>query len=176
MPPKRSAPTSTSDSLIDHSKPEQKQRRQLSKKTTDATVDKILKDNFKGHSQFEIDGLMCQGMTLRQRLVADRRIHNEDARSRPMGGPYYKELKAMYTSSDAPARMLKVSDETLPVSDALVAALVALKGVKKIRGLCRTSSRQPPASTRPSWLASFASHWTCTRTAAPTRCTASSTS
>lgn len=134
MAPKRKAPTNLSDALMDHQLADQKKKRSLARKTTDATVDKILKDNFKGHTQFEVDGMLHEGMTLRQRLLHDRRRHNEDARSLPMGGPYYKELKTLYTSCDSPARLLKVADTTVAVSDTLVAALMALKGVKKSAG------------------------------------------
>lgn len=65
----------------------------------------------------------------------------------------------MYTSIDAPARVLNVADETVLVSDSLVAALVALEWREQSPPHWRTSYSLPPMSIMPNSLAFRASHW-----------------
>lgn len=54
-----------------------------------------------------------------------------------MGGPYCKELQTLYTSRVSPARLFKVAETTVPVSD----TLVVLKGTQKCASPCRAFSQ-----------------------------------
>ena len=83
----------------------------------------------------EVDGLLVDGKTLRNRLLEDRRQHNSAPRSLPMGGPYYKKLKGLYCSEDSPFRSLRVHADTIAIDESLIEALLALKGQKNHRGL-----------------------------------------
>ena len=147
-----------------------KNKRALERKTTDAVVDKILVDNFKEKTQMEVDGLLVDGKTLRNRLLEDRRQHNSAPRSLPMGGPYYKKLKGLYCSEDSPFRSLKVHDDTVAIDESLIEALLALKGPEKHRGFWLTGSAQPPSATRASSSGCSRLLSTTIHKAAPTRC------
>ena len=137
MAPKarKQAVVAKTDALMDQVVAKPSAKKVLTRKTTDAVVDKIIVDNFKDKTQMEVDGLIVEGMTLRNRLLKDRRHHNLAPRSLPMGGPYYKKLKTLYCSDESPFRSLRVLDDSLAIDESLIESLLALKGPTKHRGL-----------------------------------------
>lgn len=92
--------------------------------TVARAVQKILVDNFRSFSDAEIDGIQHEGLTLRQRLERDRQAKQSES-SVCMGARYYRELKALYSSSMNPSKQMGVTDDSTPskeVFDAMVAA------------------------------------------------------
>jgi hypothetical protein len=106
----------------------------LKRRSTDDVVAKAISDNFRGWTAQPAHRTVRNGMTLVERLAADKRKQrNNPAFS--MGLNYYKELKREYSSSSDPTVTLQVTDQSLEVSKELLTALVALKGL--------TGKRQP---------------------------------
>ena len=97
-------------------------KRELTRVPTETLVHRSLRDNFKGWSQVDIDGLKVEGLTLRERLTRDKRQQREDA-TFAMGGPYYKSIKLLYMSSSDPRKQLLVSNGNEELEPKLVIAL-----------------------------------------------------
>ena len=110
-----------------------RQPRSLKRQTTDKVVDRAIHDNFRGWSQVDVDGTKVEGMTLREKMTSDRRAQRDDP-SLSTGGPYYKNLKNLYMSSQDPSKQLKVTDNNEEVDGKLVKALTAAKATNPNRG------------------------------------------
>lgn len=115
---------------------------------TEKQVDRCIQDNFRGWGQVEIDSTTAEGLTLRERLTRDKRRHREDP-SFAMGGPYYKQLRMIYCSSDDPMKRLIVSDPTQTVCPKLVKSSAAAKAQVANRGpLLEWCQTAPPCNQR----------------------------
>ena len=82
-------------------------------------VRKALTDNFRGMSSEELDGVLRDGLTLRQRLQQDKRQNAETPGSVQFGKLYYSELRALYSGSDKIEQKL-VADKSLVVRPELL--------------------------------------------------------
>ena len=105
----------------------EKPRRKLCKQSTDKLVEKTLRDNFRGWSAVDVDGTQKNGLTLRQKLSADKRKCRADPGSIVMGATYYADLRKQYGSAGHAVSQLKVKDESEDVNPTLIAALRAAK-------------------------------------------------
>ena len=113
----------TGDNAPDNAKP----KRQLKRKTTEEIVEKSLYDNFKTFTASEIDGVVVEGMTLRQRLHHDKAAQKTDPKGIITGQRYYAMLKDQYASTEHATKRLVVKDQTLSVAPALMKAMVLLQ-------------------------------------------------
>jgi hypothetical protein len=110
-----------------------RQPRTLKRQSTDKVVDRAIHDNFRGWNQVDVDGTKVEGMTLREKMTSDRRAQRDDP-SMSTGGPYYKNLKNLYMSSQDPSKQLQVTDNNEEVDGKLVKALTAAKATNANRG------------------------------------------
>jgi hypothetical protein len=90
-------------------------------------VQKALRDNFKDFSQGEIDSNLVNGMTLRQRLVADKEANIANKGAVVTGRRYYEALRQAYSNQASPEKMLSAGENGGSVSDTLWQAMVATK-------------------------------------------------
>lgn len=77
------------------------------RRTLEASVDKLMKDNFKGWSSHQVDGITRDGLTLRQTLLRDKERYNRGEIT--MGKNYYTMLRSKFEDLESPAKMLKVA-------------------------------------------------------------------
>lgn len=125
MAPKRSTVWEPSGSLVDgkdaQASERKRQRKQLQRRGTDEQVDRCLGEHFKGWSSLETHGSIIDGMTLAERIKADKRMARET--SSRLGSSYWVELRAKYSASATWAAELKVADSSQPVSAVLIEGL-----------------------------------------------------
>ena len=95
------------------------------KRSLDEIVTKCISDNFKSMSEVQTDLTIIDGVSLRQRLRADKSVQNADASKIKMGKLYYDKLRLLYASSSSPEQLLRVLDEREPVPSALMDACAA---------------------------------------------------
>ena len=98
--------------------------RVLKRKTTEEIVDKSLYDNFRTFTASEIDGVVVDGMTLRQRLQADKAKQKLDPKMITTGQRYCAMLRNTYASTEHAQQRLKVVDPSLSVNPVLMKAMV----------------------------------------------------
>ena len=96
-------------------------RRALKRKASDAVIDQIIRDNFKGWSECDLNAVVFEGMDLKTRLKTDKKRKKEDNLS--MGKRYYDWLREKYAPDGSPSKLLKVKDTTQGLDDELVTAL-----------------------------------------------------
>eukprot|EP00971_Amphidinium_carterae_P321485 6390429-Amphidinium_carterae.2 len=87
-------------------------------------LQRALKDNFSGWGEDLTDNVLVDGMSLRDRLLADKRRWLDDKLAFKMGAKYYAELRRKYQGAVDVESLLK-GDSSLSRSDELHAALVA---------------------------------------------------
>ena len=107
--------------------------RELKRNNTDIQVERALRDNFPKWGPELTDGILCDNMTLRDRLVADKRRQKDDS-SFAMGGPYYERLRQVYMPDGYLASKLKVKDRSNPVREALPVAIEQAQASPANRG------------------------------------------
>ena len=107
--------------------------RKLQKRDTETQVSKAIKDNFGNFSDQNTDVLLHEGMTLRERLLHDKRRQKagEDV---IMGSFYYSNLRKLYGGSSSVASLLKVKNKDEPIRATLHAAITAFKGRPSHKG------------------------------------------
>ena len=91
-------------------KPKAARRRVLKQQSTDAQVDRCLRDNFRGWSAYAVDGRRVEGKTLREHLKHDKRAQR--VRKFAMGKVYFSKLKAKYGYDSDPYKQMQVADGT----------------------------------------------------------------
>eukprot|EP00971_Amphidinium_carterae_P342736 6482151-Amphidinium_carterae.1 len=91
-------------------------------------VRRALKDNFGGWGEDLTDNVLVGGMSLRDRLLEDKRRWLDDQSAFRMGAKYYAELRRKYQGAVDVEALLK-ADTSLPRSDELHSALVAANSV-----------------------------------------------
>lgn len=123
-------------------------RRKLQRRDTEAAVQKSLADNFRGFTAAQTDVVLVNGLTLREKLMADKRAHKHGDQG-TMGGQYYRQLRIEYSSSDPVEKILVPKTPIQPVQEEFKNALVGLQSVPcvpaKIVEWCRTA---PPLNQR----------------------------
>lgn len=92
-------------------------------KEVNAMVAKKLRDNFKGWSSVATDGVVVQGLTLRQTLARDTAIHLDNPTKLRMGATYYAQLKTSFKGVDPALRKFSVKHPEETVHPALLAAI-----------------------------------------------------
>ena len=76
-----------------------KRPRVLKRQSTEQAVAKALRDNCAGMTPQEVDGVRVSGMTLREKLLSDKREARIGSRAEPMGRKYYDGLREAYSSA-----------------------------------------------------------------------------
>eukprot|EP00971_Amphidinium_carterae_P293994 5837040-Amphidinium_carterae.1 len=71
-----------------------KQKQSVTEAAVESKVYRALLDHFKDLSPLQIDSVIVNKLTLRQKLTQDKRAWMEDKSSIVMGKKYYMELKA----------------------------------------------------------------------------------
>eukprot|EP00974_Lingulodinium_polyedra_P108266 10480618-Lingulodinium_polyedra.AAC.1 len=104
-------------------------------RTVEAIAVQSLRDNFKGWGDCEIHAHLVQGQSLYQKLCEDISKNLEEKGARPMGGPYYSQLKIEHASGKNPLLLLAVHNKLDPLHPELEKAMHALKD--------RNSLKQP---------------------------------
>ena len=101
----------------------ERKRRQIGRRDTEETADRLIKDRFVGLTTFQTDVKEIEGQTLRQRLLDDLRSKRAEGSQRPATQSYVTSLRAMYTGEDALSNNLVVKDPNEQVSEAFRHAL-----------------------------------------------------
>ena len=79
-------------------------------------VSQAIRDNLRTLSSEELDGLVYQGLTCRQRLRRDKEQWlAEDRKGLKMGGAYYSWLRSKYQSASNPRSQLVLQWEDVPL-------------------------------------------------------------
>ena len=104
-----------------------KRPRVLKTQNTEQAVSKALRDNCAGMTPQEIDGVKISGMTLREKLLSDKREARQGSRAEPLGRKYSDALREAYSSSESPAKALVCGDDALTVNPDLFAAMLVAK-------------------------------------------------
>jgi len=104
-----------------------KPKRQLKRKSTEEQVEKSLYDNFRSFTPTEIDGVVHEGKTLRQRLHDDKNLQKTDPKAIVMGQRYYTMLRNAYASQEQAIKRLQVKNPDLPVAPPLMKAMIAVQ-------------------------------------------------
>lgn len=99
-------------------------KRGAPKRSLEAQVDKLLKDNFRSWGPQQTDCLLRNGMTLRQVLLRDKEKFNKGEVK--MGKNYYIEMRRLYEDHQSPAKRLRVANPLDSESDKLRSALYEL--------------------------------------------------
>ena len=108
------------------------QKRKLVRRDTEQAVSKCLRDNFGNFTEINSDVLLYQGMTLRERLLKDKRSAKMGLAT--MGANYYRDLRQWYSGEESPMAKLAVKDNNEKVRQELIDALVAMKSNPPNRG------------------------------------------
>ena len=120
---------------------QQKQReaKLLKTRTLADVVGQSLRDNFRGWDSELLDVKKIGGLTLRQRLTADKeKWLKEGGASVTFGATYYIRLKALYKDEQDPAAALEVKDPSLVVSADLMKAMVGVYQSRPDRSLLQS--------------------------------------
>jgi len=102
---------------------EKAKRRQIGRRDTEETADRLIKDRFVGLSPFQTDVKEIEGQTLRQRLLDDIRAKRAEGGQRPATQSYVASLRALYAGEDSLASKLVVKNPNEQVSEAFRYAL-----------------------------------------------------
>ena len=86
-------------------------------------VKRCLRDHFPHWSAELVHGVEVDGYTLKERLLADKAIWNEDKRALPMGGPYFQNLRNKYGGGQTIETCL-AADPSLAVSQEMRMAAI----------------------------------------------------
>jgi len=107
-------------------KPEK--RRQLTRKSSEAEVQKAIYDSLKGMRPEEIDGNRDEnGMTARDVVTQRKKLHREDPETYPCGARFYNEVRAKFQTKDRPIDRLVSNESDGPISAQVLQAMVAYK-------------------------------------------------
>jgi hypothetical protein len=109
--------------------------RTLQRQDTGRRVAKSIADNFKNWSSVNIDEKRVNGLTLRERLCVDVRLHRADPANHPMGAKYYRSLREQYADVQSPGKNLTVKNDQDVVSAKLLAACLQLRKNTGMKGL-----------------------------------------
>ncbi|CAE7712127.1 unnamed protein product [Symbiodinium sp. CCMP2592] len=93
----------------------------------DSQVRKAITDNLRSMTPTELDGILVEGLTCRQRLKRDKAQASAAAGSIQFGKHYYTRLRAMYADKQSVQQKLQ-PDPALEVQPALVRAATAAMG------------------------------------------------
>ena len=99
-----------------------RQRRTLQRRSSDAVVEKMVRDNFRGWSETASNSVAHDGMSLRDRLRYDKQRQQEGAPI-TLGNTYYASLEAEYAPPGHATKLLQVQNPTEPICPNLVDAL-----------------------------------------------------
>ena len=102
-------------------------------KPMEMRVKQILRGSFRGSPASLTDGVLYEGLTLRQRLTRDKELWLQDRKAHPMGGPYYAELRKKYGGREAVEALLQArlgQEISQRLWDAMVAAQNKQKPVR----------------------------------------------
>jgi hypothetical protein len=103
--------------------------RKLRRTTTDEVVAKTLRDNFKDMSHMETDCVKVNGMSLREKLAADKVAKTNGTLDIKFGKHYYSDLRAAYKQrGGSVSGELAIKDQNEQVGEGLLKALMAWKG------------------------------------------------
>lgn len=91
----------------------------------ESKINKILADNFPNWPSAQVDVLQKEGITLRQRLIRDKRASQQPGSEVKMGKFYYEGLRELYDDGAGPQSKLKVKNELDPEDARLREALIA---------------------------------------------------
>ena len=81
-------------------------------RSLDSIVSKMLADNFKGFRPTQTDGVVREGLTLRERLMRDKQAGNMT-----MGKIYYAARRAEYEDDESPATKLQANHPLQAIDD-----------------------------------------------------------
>ena len=101
----------------------------LGRRATEEQCERALKEHFPGWPRGQVDLVLVNGQSLRQRLTADIHARNAKQNQQRPGSSYWSEIRALYgtvstTSLDYP---FAVEDASTEVSQELIDALKAAK-------------------------------------------------
>ena len=85
-------------------------KKQLRRQNTEQQVTKAIKDNCRVLTATETDGTIVDGLTLRERLIHDKRAVRLGTSSETFGRKYYEDLRATYSGSDSIEKQLICGD------------------------------------------------------------------
>ena len=120
---------------LDSKLPKTKQRKV--ERSVEQDVEQAIRDNLKMLSPFELDGLVVDGKTCRQRLTQDKEEWRDPALRKSMGKTYYRHLRQMYTAEGNAGTSISVpsSGKELPIDPRLLKAVVACQSGRPNRAL-----------------------------------------
>lgn len=124
------APDSAVERLESDAAPANAPSKRKRSRTDTQALNKVLDDNFAGFSDEELFLNKIQGHTLPERIQLDKASLAADGKP-PMGKLYYANLRDLYRSPNSAMSRLNVKDDTVPVDDGLVDALIARNQAKR---------------------------------------------
>lgn len=96
-------------------------KRRLTRRSTEDQADRCIAEHFKGWSKVQTTVVKVEGVTLRERIIQDkRRCKHENTR---LSSGYWRDLQAKYAGEESPLRKLQVLDANEPVRPSLIEAL-----------------------------------------------------
>jgi len=98
-------------------------RRALTRRGSDAIIDRALTEHFSHLSPFQRVTQVVEGRTLRERIADDRASLSPKQR---LSATYWRDLAKLYAAEGCPIAALAPGDDSMTVSDQLVAALAQL--------------------------------------------------
>lgn len=127
--PEAAATGDESNKLVDRPSDEaaasNSSKRTLRRRDSNETVAKILRDNFRGFSEYQCDMLLVDGRSLREKLKEDKVLQQMGLLT--MGKTYYDIARRMYADDSNPTKRLKFTNPEEVPDDKLIAALQGLK-------------------------------------------------
>lgn len=120
------------------------------RRTLDEVINKCLVDNFRTATKYQVEMLVVDGLTLRQRLERDKATAARNKTGgQGFGASYYRNLRQMYASETAPETQLVVKRPGDVVTEELTAALKAFRRQPSDRApLIEWLASRAPASQR----------------------------
>jgi hypothetical protein len=132
-PKKTSAPSNLIEELDDeddHVYSGKKQTKRV--RTEDEIIDKILKDNFPLWSFEQINLKVVDGVSLRDRIKADK--VRQACNLLAMGKLYYASIRLTYQDDLSPLSQLTIEDKNQPSDETMMDALKSLLGYMRVTG------------------------------------------